>query len=262
MYLPTVLCVDDEEPILRSLERVLRREPYRFLGANSAEEALSILRGEPVDIVVSDQRMPGQTGAQLLEQVRAQYPDVVRIMLSGYAEPDVILESVNSGGIFRFIAKPWEDNELKAALRQGLELSRVVLDNRRLTELAERQIRDLEQLNLKLREAVCHRTASLANAQDIIDKLPCPVLGLGADLALMVANDQARLRLPAFARAVPGDIVRELLPTEIRDAVDRTVASGKSTFCSTRWGPLEVRVHVAILGEPPEPRGCVLLVEV
>ena len=108
----TLLCVDDEANIVSALERLLRPHGYRVLRAQSGAEGLSILAQEAVDLVISDMRMPEMDGAQFLEQVRARWPECVRILLTGYADVDSTVAAINKGEIYRYLAKPWNDQEV------------------------------------------------------------------------------------------------------------------------------------------------------
>jgi response regulator RpfG family c-di-GMP phosphodiesterase len=101
--------VDDEPSILNALRRTLRSSGYQILTAASAEAALDFMAHYPVGVIVSDNRMPGVTGLELLRQVKARYPQTVRVMLSGYADLEALSTAVNAGEIFRFISKPWEE---------------------------------------------------------------------------------------------------------------------------------------------------------
>ena len=117
-----VLFVDDEEKVLRSLERGLLDEPYNKLFAKSSNEALEILQRDEVHVIVTDMRMPGMTGLEFLRTVKKQYPHIVRMVLSGYTQITTILTAINQGEIFRFIAKPWKlEEEFKPAVRQAVE---------------------------------------------------------------------------------------------------------------------------------------------
>ena len=101
-----VLAVDDEKSILNSLRRSLRKEPYKLFTAESGAEGLEILAAKEIQMVVSDQRMPNRSGTEFLSQVKKLYPDTVRVVLSGYAEAEAIVDSINRGEVFRFIGKP------------------------------------------------------------------------------------------------------------------------------------------------------------
>ncbi len=116
----TILCVDDEIHILNCLNRVLRRDRYRILTATSGPEAMRLLCENTVDVVISDQRMPEQNGTVFLQNVKDKFPDVVRIILSGYADVNDILDAINTGEIFRFLVKPWNDDELRDTIRAGI----------------------------------------------------------------------------------------------------------------------------------------------
>ena len=109
----TVLCVDDEPSILSALKRVLRAEDCKVLQAGSGAEAIAVLEQHPVDVVVSDMRMPGMDGAALLAQVRARWPATARILLTGYADMKATVAAINEGQIYRYIHKPWDETELR-----------------------------------------------------------------------------------------------------------------------------------------------------
>jgi diguanylate cyclase (GGDEF)-like protein/PAS domain S-box-containing protein len=117
----TLLLVDDELSILNALRRTLRGGRYNLFMATSAEEAFDFLAHHAVGVIVSDNRMPGVTGIELLRQVKARYPQTVRIMLSGYADLEALSAAVNAGEIFRFISKPWDDDELKIAINDAFD---------------------------------------------------------------------------------------------------------------------------------------------
>jgi diguanylate cyclase (GGDEF)-like protein/PAS domain S-box-containing protein len=117
----TLLLVDDEESILRSLIRLLRGEGYHILTATGGEQALQMLASNEVHVVLSDQRMPSMTGSKLLERVKDGYPDTVRMVLSGYADLASVTEAINRGNIYRFLSKPWDDELLRQNVRDAFE---------------------------------------------------------------------------------------------------------------------------------------------
>jgi len=124
---PRVLLVDDEERILRSLGLLLRMQ-YQVFATSDGYEALDILKREKIHVLISDQRMPIMTGSDLLRQARDIAPDTIRILLTGYADADAALESVNEGEIFRYITKPWGPKELRDTIAQAAEIG-VRLEN-------------------------------------------------------------------------------------------------------------------------------------
>ena len=118
----TVLFVDDEEKLLRSLKRGLLDEPYNTLFANSGKEALEILKNHQVHILVTDMRMPEMGGLELLRIVKEEYPPIVRMVLSGYTQITTLLTAINQGEIYKFITKPWKlEEEFKPAIREAIE---------------------------------------------------------------------------------------------------------------------------------------------
>jgi len=117
-----ILFVDDEERILRSLALQFRRE-YEVLTESDPRRALERLKSENVQIIVSDQRMPQMSGAELLAQAREIAPDTLRILLTGYSDLDAAVEALNSGGIFRYLTKPWDQQEMAFTLRQAAQIA-------------------------------------------------------------------------------------------------------------------------------------------
>lgn len=114
-----LLLVDDEENVLMSLKRILRRDGYVILTASNAEEGLEVMAKNPVNVVLSDQRMRGMSGVEFMRQLKVKYPDVVRIILSGYTEISTLTEAINKGDIYQFITKPWENEALAASVREA-----------------------------------------------------------------------------------------------------------------------------------------------
>nr|CAC10599.1 hypothetical protein [Aromatoleum evansii] len=117
----TLLLVDDEPSISVGRARILRREGYTLLFAANPAEALELLARHPVGVVISDFRMPGMDGVQFLDKVRGLYPQSVRMILSGYADVEMITGAINRGAVFRFLHKPWDDRELLEAVRDAFE---------------------------------------------------------------------------------------------------------------------------------------------
>ncbi len=159
-----VLCVDDEPNILSSLRRLLRGEGYDVLLAPGGEAGLAILEAEHVDIIISDMRMPEMNGAQFLERVRAKWPDTIRLLLTGYADIQSILDAINRGEIYRYITKPWNDNDILLIVRHALERKELEREKQRLETLTRQQNEQLKGLNAGLESKVQERTAELNTA--------------------------------------------------------------------------------------------------
>ena len=117
---PSILFVDDEERVVNQL-RMIFRQNYEVHTATSGAEGLAILQRTPVDVVVSDQRMPGMTGIEFLAQVRNQRPAAMRLLLTGYSDQAAIVGSVNEGEVFRFINKPWDHAEIQATIASAVQ---------------------------------------------------------------------------------------------------------------------------------------------
>ena len=113
-----ILLVDDEPDILFSLRGLLRRE-FELHTAAGGAEALEVLGRQPVHVIMTDQRMPQMTGAEFLRRARAACPEAVRIMFTGYADLRAVIDAVNEGGIYRYLTKPWDPDELVAVLHQA-----------------------------------------------------------------------------------------------------------------------------------------------
>ncbi len=115
----TLLLLDDEENILRALTRVLRRDGYRILSTTSVKEAFSLLASHQVQVIVSDQRMPEMSGTDFLSEVKAIHPDTVRIVLSGYTDLKSVTDAINEGAIYKFLTKPWDDQQIREHIQQA-----------------------------------------------------------------------------------------------------------------------------------------------
>jgi putative nucleotidyltransferase with HDIG domain len=158
----TVLFVDDEVNILKALQRLLRSEHMNVLCASRAQEALELLDKQPCQVVVTDQRMPEMSGVDLLSQVRQRYPDIVRMMLTGYTEMDVAVDAINRGEIYRLITKPWNDDELRATVRQAFDHSDLKNEIKRLNQVTREQNFKLQDMNRNLEGKVRDRTKQVA----------------------------------------------------------------------------------------------------
>lgn len=193
-----LLLVDDEENIAASLVRLLRRDGYTILRANSGQDGLDLLAQHKVGVIVSDQRMPGMTGTEFLIKVKELYPDTVRIVLSGYTELNSVTDAINRGAVYKFLTKPWEDDLLRANVEEAFQRYEMRAENIRLdTELrhandALRQInQELEQrVELKTHEVV-RNLHVLRVSQEVLDHLPVAVIGIGDDGLIAIANQAA-----------------------------------------------------------------------
>jgi response regulator RpfG family c-di-GMP phosphodiesterase len=165
-----ILFVDDEANVLKALRRLFHNEPYSTYFASSGAEGLEILRQHAVDLVISDMRMPEMSGAEFLTQVFTQWPETIRILLTGYADLQSTIEAVNNGRIYNYCNKPWNDEELKLLVRNALEQKRLREERDRLSDIVHQQNNELKTLNEHLEEKVEQRTEQLSNAMQQLDR--------------------------------------------------------------------------------------------
>lgn len=116
-HLRTLLILDDEESMLSALRRTFRRDGYRLLFANNAGEALALMAGNDVQVIIAEQRLKGVSGIDFLKQIKTLYPETIRIILSGYTELSAVVNAVNQGAVYKFLTKPWNDDELREQIR-------------------------------------------------------------------------------------------------------------------------------------------------
>ena len=149
--LPCVLVVDDEPEITRAVSELLAQD-YRVLTANSADAALALLEADEVSVILTDQRMPGGTGAELLARAIDIAPETTRVLFTGYTDVSAVIEAVNRGQVYQYLAKPWRPEELKAVLSQSLERHQLTVENRRLLDELMQANEELAAANREIKE--------------------------------------------------------------------------------------------------------------
>jgi two-component system, NtrC family, sensor kinase len=265
---PRILFVDDEKNVLRAIERLFLDDGYEILTATSGNDGLDILsRVSPVQIVISDYRMPGMNGVEFLREVCERWPDTVRIVLSGYADTVAVVSAINEGQIYKFIAKPWNDDELKVTISNAVDRYFLHKKNIQLTDELRRSNEELSALNESLDELVEKRVAKLigldnvrAFTRNVLDLLPVAVVGMDSEGALVMCNRKGDKMLSEGGCAVPGMAGREALPASVNLVVDRVLDEGR--FC----GDISVNgrgVHArgALITYPDGKSGIVLVLE-
>lgn len=168
-----VLIVDDEESITHALNRLFRNADYEISTALSGKDALAILRNSdrPFSLIISDQRMPEMTGVEFLAEAKKIFPDAIRVLLTGYADADAIIDAINRGGVYRYISKPWNDQDMLFQVQQSLERYELVEENRRLLELTNKQNLELNELNRDLEGKVKEKTNEIIRKNDTLTRL-------------------------------------------------------------------------------------------
>ncbi|MBI5741102.1 MAG: response regulator [Nitrospirae bacterium] len=142
----SILIVDDDPDVISAIRRSLLDEPYVIFTANSGAAAIEVLKEHRIKLIISDEKMPGMTGTELLATAKNMLPETVRIMLTGYASIQAAMSAVNSGEIYRFFTKPWDDIELKLSIRSAVEKFNLEEENRRLLATVRSQVLELKQL--------------------------------------------------------------------------------------------------------------------
>jgi response regulator RpfG family c-di-GMP phosphodiesterase len=161
--------VDDEPSILSALRRLFRAHGINMLAAESGQAGLDLLAHETVDLVISDMRMPQMDGVVFLEHVRQRQPDLLRLLLTGYADIASISGAINRGEIYRYISKPWDDNEIILTVRDALERSTLLREKKRLEALVLAQNEELRGINASLERKVEARTADLRQSNEALN---------------------------------------------------------------------------------------------
>jgi len=241
-----ILFIDDETNILRALERIFLDDEYEILTAGSAGEALEILASiSPVQVVVSDYRMPLMNGVELLRTVREKWPETIRAILSGYADTEAVVSAINDGQIYRFIPKPWNDTELRmtiaAAVKQYQRLRKEIL----YAENLQKKIDDLEKENSFLVQRIAFADDG-GTCREILDNLPVGIVVLDSCMNVTQSNGAARTLLQAAAaeekRSGPGTQIPGCLHDFLESAV-HVREQGRHLL----FGTIPVLVHAAPL---------------
>lgn len=143
-----ILFVDDEPEVLSALKNVFHRGPYEIVTAGSGREGLAVLAGQPVDVVVSDERMPGMSGTEFLSAVRRSWPETIRIVLTGQASMDAAIRAINEGEVYRFLTKPCNPVDLSYTIRHALQLKDLMRESAKLLSMSRRRNTVLDSLEL------------------------------------------------------------------------------------------------------------------
>lgn len=148
----SILLVDDEPEILHSLQGLLRRE-FNLYTAESGKEAMEILAGNTIHVVMTDQRMPEMTGVQLMRHVANEHPEAIRIVFTGYADIKAVIDAINNGGLYRYITKPWDPDELIELLHEAAAKYDEIVERERLLKDVLKHVRHGLDLVAGLRQA-------------------------------------------------------------------------------------------------------------
>jgi two-component system, NtrC family, sensor kinase len=261
-----ILCIDDEQNVLRSLTRLFLDDPYEILTAPSGAEGLLILdQSGTVPVVISDYRMPGMNGVEFLTEVRKRWPETVRIVLSGYADTGAIVSAINEGQIYRFVAKPWNDDELRITVSNALERYDLGRKNLALTEELRRKNDELTALNRELERRVVERTEALTTQNrllteslGILDNLPMAIVGMDPQGTVFQCNRKGMVCFGSRIGPVIGANRRDVLTEAQNRLVDQVLEKSRQTAngsASAIDGS-----NQAVLERNPYATDCVILI--
>jgi len=233
----TLLLVDDEPNILSALKRLLRRDEYRILTAGSGHEGLEILEKNRVDVIISDQRMPIMTGVDFLRNAKKIYPDTVRIILSGYTELQYITDAINEGAIYKFLTKPWDDEQIRANIREAFHYKEMEDENRRLTLQVQTTNQELISANKLLAEMleqkqkqISRDELSLSIVREVLQYVPLPIIAVDDEDMVVFINNSAEKIIPP-SRLELGCQIEYMIP----DA-----GSGIREYSEGLWFPVQI----------------------
>ncbi len=273
----SLLVVDDEPDMVLTIKALLRTE-YNVLGATRAAEGLEILQHEPVQIVMSDQRMPEMTGVEFLSRLRELYPDTVRLLFTGYADHQTVVDAINQGNVYRYVTKPWKQHELQEVLRQAAEHYDLIAEKKRLLTELEEKNKQLKAANEELQNANNLKKAFIKVASHELRTPLTIVLGL-ADLArkspdipppfgewmerIYQGSHRLNERVDLMIKLLEADIYERPLKLTDVDLEDllRAAAADVQTFVERRTQTLEVDLPPelgTIRAEKEKLRDCVL----
>ena len=221
-----ILCVDDEENVLKALKRLFMDEDYEIITANSGPEGLAALeKDHDVQVVISDYRMPEVNGVDFLRQVFERWPETVRIVLSGFADTASVVGAINEGHIYKFIPKPWNDDELKVTIAKAVDVYFLLRNNERLTQELKGANEELHLLNEQLTAMVSERTNELVfrgkvidHAQTLLNVMPLGVLGVDSEGTVVQSNRRAQ-ELLARGAGLIGLAAQEVLPAPLLEII-------------------------------------------
>lgn len=261
-----LLLVDDDPNLLVSLVHMLKKDGYDVYSAHSAREAFDILANHPIDVVLSDHRMPEMSGTEFLEQVKDTYPHTVRLVLSGFAELDSVTEAINRGAIYKYLTKPIDDQDLRANIREAFQRHDIEQQNNRLKIELEQANAELVQLNHILEQRVTERNDRIQRdndfrhvIQEVFDHLPVGILGIDVSGDVMLIN---RLAAEGLDLGQGMAIGRSLLclPDDLAQAVERFLEDTEQIPQAFETAIQNQTVKVALLpmGIFSKSRGCLV----
>lgn len=266
----TLLLVDDEPNIINALKRTLRRDGYQIVTANSAAEGLNLLAEHNIGVIVSDQRMPLMTGVDFLRKVKELYPRTLRMVLSGYTDLESVTSAINEGAIYRFMTKPWDDEQIRNNIRQAFEHHEMEQQNQRLTEELRRANVELSVLNQNLEQNVMQKTREMVHninmleiSQEILEHLPVAIIGIDEHRMIVASNHCAdQLFRNSVGRCLPGSQIDECLPASLLPMLQHTTSASSvelNGFLAHLEDGVPIHVWISPMGKTSRAKGTIMV---
>lgn len=216
----TVLFVDDEVEILHALKRQLRGESFEILLAQGCVKAREILSERDIHIIISDQRMPDMTGVEFFQEVKVTHPLTVRVILSGYADSDTIIDSINRGEVFRYLSKPWSKEELVKTIRQAEEHYFEMLKKADYVE-------DIMNRHDTCQIEKVYSDTKLRMTLEILEGLTMPVFAVDKEDKIAFLNDHAARELTTRFNIQKDVTLSDIFGSASADEINRGFLSGR-----------------------------------
>ncbi|HEY9066417.1 MAG TPA: EAL domain-containing protein [Burkholderiaceae bacterium] len=253
----TLLVVDDEDNIIASLRRLLRRDGYHIITANSGAQGLQRLAEHEVDVILSDQRMPGMTGVEFLRRAKELYPHTVRMTLSGYTELQSITDAINEGAVYKFLTKPWDDERLREHVNEAFRHKEMADENRQLGARLQSANDELATVNQRLqrlmerqREQIRRDEQRLLSAHELLEGIPTPVIGFDVEGVVAYLNADAHELFP-LSDSPLGRNAAEALSPELA----HVWRSGDGVHVRVQLGERHYQAVCRPIGDHPHRRG-------
>ncbi|MFA5983107.1 MAG: response regulator [Methylococcaceae bacterium] len=263
----TILLVDDEANITSALKRTLRRDGYHILIANSGAEGLELLASHEVGVIISDQRMPHMTGVDFLRKVKTLYPKTFRMVLSGYTELESVTSAINEGAIYKFLTKPWDDEQLRDNIREAFQRYEMEQENLRLAHELKLANDQLSLLNQHLEKQVADKTNEIVQniqllqiSQEILEHLPIAVIGIDDEAMIAISNRRADTLFQRYqGECLMGLLASDCLPESLIHRLKNSpVTQPDSSHDKLKLsGEVNMWVWTAPMGETSRSKGTI-----
>jgi len=225
-----ILVVDDETNVAKSVLRLLEEHGFKVLIATNGKTALETLAIEKgISIVISDQRMPLMTGAELFKKMKISYPNVKRILLTGYTEMETLRKAINQGSVFKLLLKPWDDNELVACVNDAQTVFNLETENQAIREKLTKLNFNLERSVTRKNRELSMNIQSLERYEKILEQLPIGIVCLSEDGMIVLTNHQFNLDFN-LQNAVEGIPYNRVLPKVLHQFIEQFEAGRHETI--------------------------------